>query len=32
VFSLTTPMVLTPLSGGTVSSLNTEAVAVGASQ
>jgi hypothetical protein len=32
VFSLTTPMVLTPLSSGTVSSLNTEAVAVGASQ
>jgi hypothetical protein len=32
VFSLTTPMVLTPLSGGTVSSLNTEAVAIGASQ
>ena len=32
VFSLTTPMVLTPLSGGTVSSLNTSAVAMGASQ
>jgi hypothetical protein len=32
VFSLTTPMVLTPLNGGTVSSLNTGAVAMGASQ
>jgi hypothetical protein len=32
VFSLTTPMILTPLSGGTVSSLNTSAVAMGASQ
>jgi hypothetical protein len=32
VFSLTTPMVLTPLSSGTVSSLNTSAVAMGASQ
>jgi hypothetical protein len=32
VFSLTTPMVLTPLSGGTMSSLNTAAVAMGASQ
>jgi hypothetical protein len=32
VFSLTTPMVLTPLSGGTMSSLNTSAVAMGASQ
>ncbi len=32
VFSLTTPMVLTPLNNGTVSSLNTEAVAIGASQ
>jgi hypothetical protein len=32
VFSLTTPMVLTPLSGGPVSSLSADAVALGASQ
>jgi hypothetical protein len=32
VFSLTTPMVLTPLSGGPVSSLTTGAVAMGAAQ
>ncbi len=33
VFSLTTPMILTPLSGGSVSSLNTSTVGgLGASQ
>ena len=32
VFSLTAPMVLTPLSGGAVSSLNTGGVAMGAAQ
>jgi hypothetical protein len=32
VFSLTTPMILTPLSGGAVSSLNTGVVATGAAQ
>lgn len=32
VFSLTTPMVLTPLSGGRVSSLNTGSVGMGAAQ